>query len=60
MPVKEKKPNEKDLGSMRKCKGISESKSLVETQLGESGNRTLPSGDRGDGALQRCLLMSST
>ncbi|KAF3435616.1 hypothetical protein FNV43_RR22707 [Rhamnella rubrinervis] len=56
VPIKVKNPNEKDLGSMRKCKGISESKSLVETHLGESGNRTLPSGERGDGALQRAAI----
>lgn len=57
VPVKEKIPIEKDSGSMRKCKGISESEALVGTPLGERGNKSLPSGDSGVDALQRCLLL---
>lgn len=53
VPETEENCNEKDLGSMRKCKRSSENESLTGNRLGESGNRTLPSRNDGDGALQR-------
>ncbi|XP_024924421.2 G-box-binding factor 1 isoform X1 [Ziziphus jujuba] len=52
VPQKEANPSEKDLGSMRKCKRSSENEYLTGNRLGESGNRTLPLRNDGDGALQ--------
>lgn len=58
VPQKEENPSEKDLGSMRKCKRSSENEYLTGNRLGESGNRTLPLRNDGDGALQRCWPFS--